>query len=160
MIATFLYINQRRTDTPIEAIIGPISIIEGTIAKRLVAEIAAWRGVVYAIDNFGGHSSGDSSIIEPVFAVSLEREIADCTKPRTREIEEELKEAERKLVNAVKELDEAIDKEVESILQRLPEWKREADLKKIKEMVPLTKKDSAVRIELDPTRKDSAVGSE
>jgi hypothetical protein len=87
---------------------------EGSITRKLAEKIAQKHEVMLTTKNFGGVSSGNPPRYGDVFKVFLKREYEKYTdESKTEKTEKEMSEARKKLITAVTELYQKIDKLVE-----------------------------------------------
>jgi hypothetical protein len=121
-----LYINVESAETlDTQMGISALPIGDSMIEHMLARKIAEEYQVMFWNKNFGGCSSGNPPSYGFVFSVRLKSDAMAYThEPITKEAEQEFKEAKEKLIIATTDLMQAIEEEVESILQRLPRWRR------------------------------------
>lgn len=130
--------------------ISALPIGDSMIEHRLAREIAKEYQVTFRNKNFGGCSSGNPPSYGFVFSVNLKgHAMAYTPKPITKETKQEFKEAKEKLISATIDLMQAIEAEVESMLKRLPRWRRKAILESLEKSQTETNEKEISRRSLD-----------
>ena len=96
--------------------------LRGMFMKKLAQRIAEKFEVSFKKENFGGYSCGNPERYREVFTVKVGKEGVEWREylnPTKKEIKDELENAKKKLIEAVRKLNLAVNKTVAKVLRTL-----------------------------------------